>query len=149
MGSTGMRIPGGLALAFCVLAAGNGCGPRGVGATCTGAVTIDGRPAPAGILVEFQPQGPQGFPSLGITDATGRYELGFTAARKGVMPGECLVRVTVMPQISDKGIPTVPEPLKDIRIPDRYGQRSTLTRTVKPGRNQIDIEIDTTPAKAR
>jgi hypothetical protein len=126
-----------------------GCGPRGVGATATGIVAIDGQPAPAGIRVDFQPQGDKGSPSMGITDAQGRYELFFTAARKGVMPGECLVRVTVMPEMSAEGIPQVPEALKDVRIPDHYGRQSSLMRTVKPGSNQIDIEIDTSPAKAK
>lgn len=130
-----------VALGLPLLAA--GCGPRGVGATCTGTVIIDGKPAPAGIRVDFQPQGPNRSPSMGITDATGKYELFFTAARKGVLPDECLVRVTVMPQLVE-GIPRVPEALKDVRIPEHYGRQSTLMRTVKPGHNQIDIEIDTT-----
>ena len=124
-----------------------GCGPRGVGATCTGTVIIDGKPVPAGIRVDFQPQGPTGSPSMGITDAKGTYELFFTAARKGVMPDECLVRVTVMPQMVE-GIPKVPESLKDVRIPEHYGRQSKVTRTVKPGHNKIDIEIDTTSAPA-
>lgn len=141
-----MRITCGLAAALCVLGAGNGCGPSGVGATCTGVVTIDGRPAPAGVLVEFQPQGPKGSASLGITDAAGKYELRFTAARKGVMPGECLVRLSVMPEIGANGIPAVPEALKTVRIPARYGQQSSLMRTVKPGHNTIDIDIDTKSA---
>lgn len=122
-----------------------GCGPRGVGATCTGTVTIDGKPAPAGVRVDFQPQGPQGSPSMGITDATGKYDLMFTAARQGVMPGECLVRVTVVREMV-QGVPTVPDALKAVVIPDHYGQRSKLRRTVKPGPNQIDIEIDTKSA---
>lgn len=123
-----------------------GCGPRGVGATCTGTVTIDGKPAPAGIRIDFQPQGPGGSPSMGITDALGKYELRFTATRPGVMPGECLVRVTVTREMSAQGVPTVPEALKAVVIPDHYGQQSTLTRTVKPGPNQIDIDIDTKSA---
>lgn len=142
----GMRITGGLALALCVAAAGNGCGPRGVGAMCAGVVTIDGQPAPAGILVEFQPPGPKGSPSLGITDAAGKYELRFTAARKGVMPGECLVRLSVMPEIGADGIPVLPEASKIVRIPEHYGRQSKLTRSVKPGHNQIDIDIDTKSA---
>lgn len=81
---------------------------------------------------------------MGITDPQGRYELFFTAARKGVMPGECLVRLSIMPEYGDDGIPKIPEALKDLRIPDTYGRKSTLTRTVKPGHNTIDIEIDTT-----
>jgi len=121
----------------------SGCGRGGVGATARGIVKIDGQPAPAGIRVDFQPQGPNGSPSSGMTDAKGQYELFFTAARKGVMPGECLVRVTVNPQIID-GRPQVPAALKDVRIPESYGRQSTLTRTVKPGHNTIDIEIDTT-----
>ena len=60
------------------------------------------------------------------------------------MPDECLVRVTIMPEMSAEGIPKVPELLKDVRIPEHYGRQSTITRTVKPGHNQIDIEIDTT-----
>jgi len=123
-----------------------GCGPRGVGATCTGTVTIDGKPAPAGIRIDFQPAGPAGSPSMGITDALGKYELRFTATRLGVMPGECLVRVTVPREMSAQGIPTVPEALKAVVIPDHYSQHSTLMRTVKPGPNQIDIEIDTRSA---
>ncbi|MCX7431529.1 MAG: hypothetical protein NTY17_11095 [Planctomycetia bacterium] len=125
-----------------------GCGPRGVGVTCTGAVKIDGAAAPAGIRVDFQPQGLKGSPSMGITDDKGKYELFFTAARKGVMPDECLVRVTVMPQMVE-GIPKVPDALKDVRIPEHYGRQSKFTRTVKPGHNQIDIEIDTTSAPAK
>jgi hypothetical protein len=120
-----------------------GCGRGGVGATAMGVVTIDGKTAPAGIRVDFQPQGEKGSPSLGITDPQGRYELFFTAARKGVMPGECLVRLSVMPETSPEGIPATPEALKDVRIPDSYGRKSTLTLTVKPGHNTIDLAIDT------
>jgi hypothetical protein len=88
---------------------------------------------------------------MGFTNAKGEYELFFTPARNGVMPGECLVRVSVMPEMSAEGIPTVPEALKAVRIPDRYGRQSTLMRTVKPGSNLIDIEIDTksAPPKAK
>lgn len=129
-------------LAFaCLPAVVAGCG-QGVGATASGLVTIDGKPAPAGIRIDFQPQRADGSPSMGITDQQGRYELFFTAARKGVLPGECLVRLSVIPEDDAAGIPRVPEALKGVQIPDSYGLQSTLVRTVKPGRNQIDIEID-------
>jgi hypothetical protein len=120
-----------------------GCGRGGVGATAVGVLKIDGQPAPGGIRVDFQPQGEKGSPSMGITDTKGRYELFFTAARKGVMPGECLVRLSIMPEYGVDGIPKTPEALRDLRIPDTYSRKSTLTRTVKPGHNTIDIEIDT------
>jgi hypothetical protein len=122
----------------------SGCGRGGVGATAVGGLKIDGKPAPAGVRVDFQPQGEKGSPSMGITDPQGRYELFFTAARKGVMPGECLVRLSIMPEYGYDGIPKTPEALKDLRIPDTYSRKSTLIRTVKPGHNTIDIEIDTT-----
>ena len=128
----------------CLTVVAAGCG-RGVGATAIGLVTIDGKPAPAGIRIDFQPQRPDGSPSMGITDPKGRYELFFTAARKGVMPGECLVRLSVIPEDGPDGIPRVPEALRGVRIPGSYGLQSTLTRTVKPGWNKIDIEIDTSP----
>ena len=132
----------------CLAFAASGCGHDGVGATASGLVTIDGTPAPAGIRIDFQPQRADGSPSMGITDPKGRYELFFTAARKGVMPGECLVRLSVV-EDGPGGIPRLPEALKGVRIPESYGLQSTLIRTVKPGRNQIDIEIDTSSKPAK
>lgn len=129
--------------ALCIAVVATGCSHGGVGATATGMVTIDGQPAPAGLCVTFQPQSPDGSPSMGITDAAGKYELFMTAARKGVMPGDCLVRISIWEETSPTGMPMVPEALKGIRIPDHYGEKSALVRTVKPGSNRIDIVIDT------
>ncbi len=140
------RISFWCAVSCCLVASAVGCGRWDIGATATGLVTIDGQPAPAGIRVDFQPQRPDGSPSMGITDADGRYELCFTAAVKGVMPGDCLVRLSPFYEMGADGIPTIPDGLKDIRIPDAYGRESTLVRTVKPGRNTIDIEVDTSSA---
>ena len=124
-----------------------GCGPAGVGATAEGVLTIDGQPAPAGIRIDFQPQGPNGSPSTGITDANGRYQLFFTPARKGVMPGECRVMLQIPPGNGPDGPLQMSESLKTLRLPAKFaGQESPLTRAVKPGFNQIDIEIDTTSA---
>jgi len=121
-----------------------GCGPSGVGATAEGVLTIDGQPAPAGIRIDFQPQGPNGSPSTGITDANGRYQLFFTPARKGVMPGECRVMLQIPPGSGPDGPVPMSESMKTLRLPAKFaGQESPLTRTVKPGRNTIDIEIDT------
>jgi hypothetical protein len=122
-----------------------GCGPPGVGATAEGVVTIDGKTAPSGIRVDFQPQGPAGSPSMGVTDANGRYKLFFTPARKGVMPGECRVMLQPSREYGPDGTPQIPEALKSLRLPwDYAGEQSPLIRTVKPGWNQIDIAIDTT-----
>lgn len=141
-GTDGCRWLGAIAILAVVVV---GCGPPGMGATAAGVLTIDGQTAPAGIRIDFQPQGPSGSPSMGITDANGRYELFFTPARKGVMPGECRVMLQPSREHGPDGTPRIPEELKSLHLPEEYaGEQSPLLRTVKPGWNQIDIAIDTT-----
>lgn len=118
-----------------------GCGPGSPGATVTGSVRLDGQPAPAGLRIDFQPKQPGGSGSSGVTDATGRYELWFNANLRGAVPGEHLVAISINYATGPDGNPGVPEPLRNVRIPKTAGEESTLTRTVKPGRNTIDIEI--------
>lgn len=120
----------------------SGCS-RSVGATASGTVTIDGKPAPAGIRVDFEPQFKGGSSSSGYTDAAGRYELKFNVNTVGVMPGESVVRLSIQPTFSVDGKPSLPEQLRDIRLPDSVGIASTLRREVKPGRNTIDIAVET------
>ena len=50
--------------------------------------------------------------------------------------------IPVKQTIGLDGVLSVPEPLRGVRIPKTAGKESTLTRTVKPGANTIDIEID-------
>jgi len=121
-----------------------GCGRRDIGATAAGLVTIDGRAAPAGLRIDFQPDGPKGSPSTGITDDKGRYELWFTPGNKGVMPGECRVMVQCPPATGPDGPRQMTDALRSLQIPAAFaGDRSPLIRTVKPGHNTINIEIDT------
>jgi hypothetical protein len=119
-----------------------GCGQRSAGATVTGTVFFDGKPAPAGMRIDFQPQQSGGSGSTGVTDAAGRYELWFNANLRGAIPGEHVVAISVKQTIGPDGVPSVPEPLRGVRIPKTVGEESTLTRTVNPGANTIDIEID-------
>jgi len=128
-------------LAVLVTAAVAGCQP-GVGATATGVVTFNGKPAPAGVMVTFQPQVANSSASIGITDSTGRYDLRFNARIRGVMPGESVVSLAIVNEPDAEGRVAVPDALKGIRIPSAYGQRSELRRTVKPGANMIDIDIE-------
>jgi len=125
----------------------SGCS-KSVGATASGTVTIDGKPAPAGIRVDFEPQIKGGSSSSGYTDAAGRYELHFNVNTVGVMPGESIVRLSIQPTFSMDGKPSLPEQLRAIRLPDTVGQRSTIRQTVKPGRNTIDIDVQTTAGSA-
>ena len=135
--SIGLSMVAGL-----VLASFSGCRPS-VGATAVGTITIDGRPAPAGIRVDFEPQVKGASSSTGYTDANGRYELKFNVNTVGVMPGESLVRLSIQPTFTGDGKPFMPEELRAIRLPDSVSRNSTLRQTVKPGANQIDIAVDT------
>jgi hypothetical protein len=113
-----------------------------VGATATGIVTFNGKPAPAGVMVTFQPQVTNSSASIGVTDATGRYDLRFNARIRGVMPGESVVSLAIVTEPDAEGRTSAPDALKGIRIPPSYGARSTLRKTVNPGTNVIDIDID-------
>jgi hypothetical protein len=135
-----------VALVFVLVAAGaaSGCG-RGVGATATGVVRLDGKPVPAGVIVRFQPRVPQGSTSIGVTDDDGRFVLKFNATTTGVMPGDSLVSLAIRESYDTRGVPFIPENLRAIRIPESYGPSSTLVKTVKPGSNVIDIDIGSSP----
>lgn len=131
----------GCLFAVLVVAAVMGCQP-GVGATATGIVTFNGKPAPAGVIVTFQPQVANSSASIGVTDATGRYDLRFNARIRGVMPGESIVSLAIVAEPDAEGRVAVPDALQRVRIPPSYGAKSTLRKTVNPGANVIDIDID-------
>ena len=118
-----------------------GCG-RGVGATATGVVRANGKPVPAGVVVRFQPQVPNGSTSIGVTDDEGRFVLRFNANTIGVMPGDSIVSLAIRESYDARGVPFIPESLRVIRIPESCGTKSTLVKTVKPGANVIDIDLD-------
>jgi hypothetical protein len=110
-----------------------------MGATVTGRVSFDGEPAPAGVIVSFQPQVPNSSASTGVTGPDGRYDLRFNARLRGAMPGESVVTLAIAEDVGDAG----PEKVKRPAIPPQYGVRSTLRKDVKPGPNVIDIEVET------
>lgn len=121
-----------------------GCG-RGIGATATGVVRVHGKPVPAGVIVRFQPRVPDGSTSIGVTDDQGRYVLRFNAKTYGVMPGDNTVSLAIRESYDQQGVPFIPEGLRAIRIPESCGANSTLVKTVKPGANTIDIDLDAGP----
>lgn len=131
-----------------VMGTSTGCG-RSAGATVSGRVTIDGRPAPPGIRIDFQPQVPGSSSSTGYTDAEGRYVMRFNVNMLGVMPGESVVRLSIPQDFASGGAPQVSEPLRGIRLPDSVGRETALRKTVKPGHNEIDIAVETQPAAPR
>ncbi len=109
-----------------------GCGETGPKlAPVTGRVTLDGGPL-ENADVFFQPDGSKS-PSVGRTDANGRYELAYKRGVMGGMVGSNTVRIT----ISSEVVANPPN------IPARYNTESELTKEVKSGRNEINFDLTT------
>jgi hypothetical protein len=70
----------------------------------TGKLTIDGKPAPAGMKVNFNPEIKGGSPSIGYTNDVGNFEMFFSVTRKGVEIGTSKVVI----ENPDGGRPVVP-----------------------------------------
>ena len=131
-----------------------GCG--GPSTTLTGSVTVDGRPAPAGLLLEFSPTA-TGTSAYAATDAQGRYEACLTFQRKGIEPGEH--RVRLMPgsgTLSAAPESGAPSPAAPPRSPPTSPPGSAggfpqayyaeIERIViQPGRNHHDLSLSTEP----
>jgi hypothetical protein len=114
-------------LVLCVAA---GCGKDGPElAPVTGRVTLDGKPL-ASADVEFQPEGRLP-PSVGHTDADGRFELMYKRGINGARLGQHTVRVTVSKSV----VPNAP------LIPPRYNKTSELRREVKDGSNEFEFDL--------
>ena len=70
-------------------------------------------------------------PSVGHTDADGRYELMYKRGITGARVGQHTVRVTVSPSVA-KNPP---------KIPPRYNRQSELRSEVKSGDNSFDFDL--------
>jgi hypothetical protein len=75
-------------------------------------------------------------PSLGKTDASGKYELYYSRGHKGATIGEHAVQIRTYQAESDEN----PTPKKET-IPARYNAKSELKKTVTRGNNNIDFEL--------
>jgi hypothetical protein len=103
--------------------------------TVTGRVTMDGQPVPeATVIFESTKEGES--PSLGKTDADGRYELYYSRGHKGATPGEHVVRISTYNVPGDDGGQVQKE-----TIPSRYNVKSELKTEVKRGRN-VDVNFE-------
>jgi len=101
----------------------------------SGTVTLDGQPVTdASITFEGAKEGEP--PSLGKTDATGKYELYYSRGHKGATIGEHAVQINTYQAASDEN----PTPKKET-IPAKYNAKSELKQTVKGGTNKIDFDL--------
>ena len=113
-----------------------GCGSGDIGQV-VGTVTLDGKPLPNARLEFFPADG--GGLSAGRTDANGKYELFYGREAMGAEVGEHLVQIRTAgagPAEGDYGSSAAE------KLPVRYNNKSELKRTVKPGRNVIDFELE-------
>ena len=120
-----------------------GCGSGLDLATVEGTVTMDGTPL-AGAVVEFSPTAAGGSSSLGVTDASGHYELKFTADKPGALVGEHIVRISMQEagDADETGGEAAGGDEAGLTIPDRYGADSELKETVERGANTCDFALE-------
>lgn len=116
-----------------------GCGGGGADdqpdlGTVTGVVTLDGQPL-ANVMVAFNPT--QGRPSMGKTDETGKYELGYIRDSKGAVIGTHTVSITTPQEAPTPAGQTYKDP-----IPAKYNSKTTLKEDVKAGDNTINFDLD-------
>jgi hypothetical protein len=135
-------------LSFCCLSL-VGCGgtPGPELGEVTGKVLLDGEPV-VGATLTFIPEGPNGSPSYGKTDANGVYTLNFTNVKSGAMIGRHEVSVESGKQLSKADIEdlkaageTVPE-VSSVKVPKKYKGKGALTAEVKAGKNTVDFALD-------
>jgi len=140
-------------LAAMVVAAA-GCGGDHVKvASVSGRVTLDGKPL-ANAFVQFQPMASgqsietPGPPSVGTTDADGRFELTLSqGGKKGAVIGQHRVRFSTFREESKAKDSDETEVTQRETVPPQYNARSEVTFIVpESGSTTADFALD---AKAR
>jgi hypothetical protein len=110
-----------------------GCGTTGPEvASVSGTITLDGKPL-ENATVTFQPV--SGRPSFGTTDKDGKYEMGYTLQRSGVMLGKNSVYIRTRME-NESG-----QVVQKEFLPAKYHDRSELTAEVEKKANVIDFQL--------
>ncbi|MEX0669196.1 MAG: carboxypeptidase-like regulatory domain-containing protein [Pirellulales bacterium] len=99
----------------------------------SGTVSLDGTPL-ANALVLFTPAG-EGRTSRATTNSDGRYILNYLRDIGGANLGPHVVRITTAS--AENG--------KKESLPPRYHAKSTLSASVAPGDNTIDLQLESKP----
>jgi len=103
-----------------------------------GTVTLDGEPLPQAEVV-FRPD--NGRPSVGLTDAEGKYKLKYTAERMGAVIGPHVVSIRTSLEDPD-GEKVSPKE----RVPPQYNSRSTLKVELTAKQSEpINFDLVTKP----
>lgn len=114
-----------------------GCGPHSqvdMGSV-TGTVYVDGKPARAGLQLEFDPVGKGVRGSTAVTDKSGRYEAVYSLSTNGVRVGPCEVKL-VPPEIA----PPAPGKKRQLPFPEEYYEE-ILQVDINTGSNTVDLQL--------
>ncbi len=117
-----------------------GCGDNGR-PTVQGAVTLDGKPVDTGSIAFRAVDGKS--PTVGAFISRGRF-------RQQVPAGSMRVEITSSVRVGKKmaksldGSPIEIDVIEE-QIPEHYNRKSTLVLDVKPGVNQIQYDLKSTP----
>lgn len=131
----------------CALLAASGCSgrPKNVSKQVTGTVTIGGQPLPNAVIT-FAPA--DGSPSIGRTDAQGKYNLVWSQQRGRVIEGAQIGDHTVTIRTFQFGDSTAKPPKAEIpeKVPFKYRQEGGFPKaTVKAGANTINFDLEAGP----
>jgi hypothetical protein len=120
-----------------------GCGGK-YDASVTGAITFDGKPLPRG-TVKFAPQG-SGPAAYGLVSEDGSYSI-MTGRESGLPAGSYIVTVVANePSVPGQNPSLPPAPGKPITPPwFRDQTKSPLKYVVKAGKNEINLDLTSTP----
>lgn len=103
----------------------------------SGLVSIDGKPAPAGLKITFAPRDGTSEPILGVTENDGRYRLIHRSGRPGVPAGTYTVSLGFWGDASVN-----PPGLSSLTLPEEFLEgTSTLVCDVRSGRTEFNIEV--------
>lgn len=133
------------------IAFGSGCSgrPKTVARSVTGKVTLGGEPL-VGAMVIFEPK-VEGSASIGVTDASGTYNLIWSQTRGKPIEGAQIGEHTVKISTFQEAEPDVEPPVAGApeKVPYKYRlDGGQPTATVNKGSNVIDFALEPGPVDA-
>ncbi|MBN2292315.1 MAG: hypothetical protein JXM70_07815 [Pirellulales bacterium] len=121
-----------------------GCGPENR-AEISGKVLLDGQPLKKGSISFIPTAGNKG-PAAGASISDGTYHI---KREKGAAIGKNIVQIRALKATGKKMRSASGELFDEFVsvVPSEYGANSKIVKEVRPGANQIDINIETSPKK--
>ena len=120
-----------------------GCGSK-YDASVKGLITFDGKALPRG-TVKFSPS-QSGPAAYGMVESDGSYMI-MTGREKGLPPGDYIVTVVANEPSTPNANPSLPPPPGKPITPQWFRDQavSPLKYSVKPGKNEINMDLTSTP----